>query len=509
MRRLLCSLAAAVLLAAGCSSGDGSDSGDDDRGPVADVVLTADDATVAATVDDRFQSYNIEMVEVTGGTFWAPYGSDTPQAEHPPIDLTSARLRNLARALGPAYLRVSGTAANSTYFDADGSAGGAPPEGYDTVLTAPRWDDVGDFADDVGAEVVTSFASSAGARDPADRWRPDNARDLLAYSRDTGHPLVAAEFINEPSLNIGTAPGYDAEGFGRDFEVFAATARETLPSMQLVGPGAVDDETPLLGRAPPIAAVDMLDEVSPAFDAFSYHFYPKVSERCDSEEGPEVALGDEFLSRVEADAGFYEDLRDTYEPGAPMWVTETAQAACGGDRWASQYVDVFRYLDVLGRLALRGTDVVMHNTLAASDYGLLDGETLEPRPNYWAAVLWQRLMGPQALALPAVPEVADVSIYAHCSPGSGGSVSFLILNRSEADTTEIAVGDGTGDLYLLTADDLLSDDVVLNGERPTVAEDGAVPELAPEAIDGPITMPPASVAFVVVAEAALEACGAD
>jgi len=26
----------------------------------------------------------------------------------------------------------------------------------------------------------------------------------------------------------------------------------------------------------------------------------------------------------------------------------------------------------------------MHNTLAASDYGLLDEKTLMPRPNYWA-----------------------------------------------------------------------------------------------------------------------------
>ena len=26
------------------------------------------------TVDERFQSFNIEMVEVTGGRFWKPYG---------------------------------------------------------------------------------------------------------------------------------------------------------------------------------------------------------------------------------------------------------------------------------------------------------------------------------------------------------------------------------------------------------------------------------------------------
>ena len=26
-------------------------------------------------VDERYQAYNVEMVEVTGGRFWAPYGS--------------------------------------------------------------------------------------------------------------------------------------------------------------------------------------------------------------------------------------------------------------------------------------------------------------------------------------------------------------------------------------------------------------------------------------------------
>ena len=28
------------------------------------------------TVDERFQSYNVEMVEVTGGEFWKPYGPE-------------------------------------------------------------------------------------------------------------------------------------------------------------------------------------------------------------------------------------------------------------------------------------------------------------------------------------------------------------------------------------------------------------------------------------------------
>jgi hypothetical protein len=28
-------------------------------------------------VDERFQSYNIEMLEVTGGNFWKAYGNPT------------------------------------------------------------------------------------------------------------------------------------------------------------------------------------------------------------------------------------------------------------------------------------------------------------------------------------------------------------------------------------------------------------------------------------------------
>ena len=73
-------------------------------------------------VDERFQSYNVEMVEVTGGRFWKPYGPNTSSAGsdlfayRPPINLASPRLRKLAAALAPAYVRVSGTWANATYF---------------------------------------------------------------------------------------------------------------------------------------------------------------------------------------------------------------------------------------------------------------------------------------------------------------------------------------------------------------------------------------------------------
>ena len=119
------------------------------------------------TIDERYQSYNIEMVEVTGGEFWKPYGPErgveaapppnAPGARNsnknsnlfqyrPPIDLTNARLRKLASALAPAYLRVSGTWANTTYFADSDSVPSAPPTGFKAILTRRQWREVIDFA---------------------------------------------------------------------------------------------------------------------------------------------------------------------------------------------------------------------------------------------------------------------------------------------------------------------------------------------------------------------------
>ena len=68
-------------------------------------VLTLDPARMArrGTVDPRYQSYNVEMVEVTGGRFWKPYADWAPEHKdryqyRPPLDLGNARLRKLAAA---------------------------------------------------------------------------------------------------------------------------------------------------------------------------------------------------------------------------------------------------------------------------------------------------------------------------------------------------------------------------------------------------------------------------
>ena len=103
------------------------------------VSLKADGLQAIRSIDERLVSYNVEMTEVTGGTFWKAYteaqvdGTEefpviqdwtnmgNLQQWYDPIDTTNPRLIKLAKELGSCWVRVSGTWATRTYYDFDGT----------------------------------------------------------------------------------------------------------------------------------------------------------------------------------------------------------------------------------------------------------------------------------------------------------------------------------------------------------------------------------------------------
>jgi hypothetical protein len=459
--------------------------------------------TRVGTVDARFQSYNIEMVEVTGGRFWKPYGAELPTAGtdlyayRPPVDLNNIKLRRLAAALAPAYLRVSGTWANSTYFSDMEHAASAPPAGFDGVLTRGQWRDVIDFSQAVDAKIVTSFAISPGTRDAAGVWTRDQARHLLAYTHLLGGSIAAAEFMNEPDLPAisGAPAGYDAAAYGRDFKIFRSFVKQTAPEMMVLGPG---------GAGQASLASDLLAAAGPGLDVFSYHHYGTLSERCIGASTPEAALSEAWLAQTDQALSFHRTLRDTFEPGKPIWLTETADAACGGNRSSSTFLDTFRYLDQLGRLAKAAVQVVMHNTLAASDYGLLDETTLTPRPNYWGALLWRRLIGATVLQS-GVPIEQGLHVYAHCQRDAPGGVTLLVINTDRIASRSMMLSRAS-ERYTLDATSLRSTMVQLNGTTLALDDRDELPpvEGLPTAA-GTLTFAPATITFLTIA-AGNDAC---
>ena len=457
------------------------------------------------TVDERFQSYNVEMIEVIGGRFWKPYGSSASDGHsdlyeyRTPIDLTNSRLRRLAAALSPAYVRVSGTWANATYFADSGSAPSAPPSGFNGILSQQQWQGVVNFSQAVRAQIVTSFAVSPGTRDAAGVWSPDQARRLLSYTYSVGGRVAAAEFMNEPNLAAtSVAPaGYDAAAYGRDFKIFRSFVKENFPEIVVLGPGTVGETA---------SASDVLVASGPGgVDAVSYHHYGTLSERCIGTNPPEAALSEAWLSRTDHTITFYRTLRDKFAPGKPIWLTETAEAACGGNRWDASFLDTFRYLDQLGRLARAGVQVVTHNTLAASDYGLLDEKTLAPRPNYWGALLWRQLMGSTVLDSD-VPIQAGLHVYAHCQPGTRGGVSLLVINTS-SNAPHALMLRSASERYTLDAANLRDGTVRLNGRTLELGIKDDLPLMAGvRTAAGALTFAPATITFLAIPAAANSAC---
>ncbi|MDQ2862179.1 MAG: hypothetical protein M3R50_00765 [Bacteroidota bacterium] len=496
----------------------------------ASIGISLKDMKQTGTVDERFQSYNIEMAEVIGGKFWKPYSKDSSKpAAHAidtsklsmgldpsmfqamqPINLYNKRLRKLATALGPAYMRVSGTWANSVYFQDDSNnAMPAPPKGFKGVLTRSEWKGVIDFSKAVDANIITSFAISDGVRDKAGVWTPLEAKKIAGYTQSIGGKIVAAELFNEPTMpSAGGAPkGYNGASFAKDIEVFTKFAHATLPGMLIVGPGSVGEGSNLIpkGMSSMLTTKDLLSaEPKPQFDIFSYHFYGAVSQRCaflgkDLGTTPEDALSEKWLSKTITAFNFYKGLRDEYEPGKPIWLTETADAACGGNPWAVTFLDCFRYVDQMGRLAKAGVSVIYHNTLAASEYGMLERETYLPRPKFWAALLWAKCMGTEVYD--AGQGNPGVYVYVHSLKGNKNGRTLLVINTNTTGATVTIPKDAQQ--YTLTSQELQGKTVQLNGADLQLDASDNLPAINGKDIkSGDVALPPLSISFITFADIA-------
>ena len=207
----------------------------------------------------------------------------------------------------------------------------------------------------------------------------------------------------------------------------------------------------------------------------------------------ENALDDSWLRKTDTVADYYAGLRDKYNPAKPLWITETAQAAAGGDPYAATYLDCFRYLYQSASLAKRGVKVIMHNTLIASEYSLIDQDTHLPKPNYWAALLWAKLMGTKVYD--AGKGTPGIYLFAHSIKGHPDGITLLVLNTNKVSTAIYIPSNG--EQYTLTSNQLQGNNVQLNGKDLKLTDDDVLPAIAGKKISaGNIELPSASITFI-------------
>jgi len=147
----------------------------------------------------------------------------------------------------------------------------------------------------------------------------------------------------------------------------------------------------------------------------------------------------------------------------------------------------------------------MHNTLAASDYGLLDQNTFEPRPNYWATLLWRKLMGTTVLD-PQISVAANTYLYAQCLKGEREGVTLLIINADRQHSVELVLPTASERLTL-TAEKLEDSTVELNGKPLRLTSSGDLPQFGGEPVKaGRVSFAPTSITYLTVEKAGNANC---
>ena len=497
--------------------------------------ITLDSAALSRkhSMDERLVSYNIEMTEITGGTFWKAYtpgqieGTEefkvsgdltdfTSMADlmqyYPPINLYDEKLRRYAKKLGPAWIRVSGSWATKTYYDFEGSTGGVAPEGYASVLTKEQWIGVLDFVKAVGGKLLISVSNCAGDHPDGGPLDLTQTQKLFDFSHAYGVDIDAAEFMNEPNmLEMSGAPkGYTAVDYARDQDIFFGWVRAHYPNCLCVGPCSLGDgalgNLDMKNVGAGIGAMmqtcttdDLMAGTKVPLDVFSYHYYNGISERLasmmpgghwDSTE----AHTDAYLAVAPTNAKVYAPLRDKYVPGGQMWVTESGDAGGGGDTWASTYLDVLRTLNELGSFSEITDGVIFHNTLASSDYGFLQHGTFDPRPNYFAVLLWNRLMGQEVYDCSHL-NGENVHVYCHSRKDGKEGCAWLVINNSLTEALSVELP-GNAVQYTLHAEHPRATAMLLNGRTLSIEEVFA----GESHHSGTVTLPPCSCTFFLRTE---------
>ncbi|MCC8067284.1 MAG: beta-glucuronidase, partial [Clostridiales bacterium] len=312
--------------------------------------------------------------------------------------------------------------------------------------------------------------------------------------------------------------GYTPEDYHRDQDIFFHWVRANYPECLCVGPcttdsgeirsGKSDDE----GSPGDVERVmgtlcstdDLMSGTKEPLDVYSYHYYNGVSERLAKVIASAHWPASEALSEAYLDGavGFAKDsakLRDKYCPDGEMWVTESGDAAGGGDTWASTYMDVFRTLNELGGFSKITKGVIFHNTLSSSDYGLLEHGTFHPRPNYFAFLIWNQLMG--TVVYDAKEEIREgAHVFAHSRRDGKKGIAYLILNNSLTEATSVVLPK-EAELYTLAGEsgNLRATVMTLNGRPLVLGPDNEVPEIIPEYCpSGTITLAPATCTFIIL-----------
>ncbi|XP_070781159.1 heparanase [Enoplosus armatus] len=532
-----------LVLSLLCYQTDGVHIRDRNRDPnwnssdVLDAVVIVDLSAPVRRVDQRFLSVTIDASLASEEKFM--------------YLLSSPKVRTLARALTPAFLRFGGTRQDFMVFTPQRHqpVSGVPAEESCDELELPSWleerlkkewtqqqliliredlqrkysrvkftestvDLLHSFTSCSGMDLI--FGLNALLRTADNTWNSSNARSLLQYCESRRYRM-SWELGNEPNSYEKKA-GVRVGGYqlGQDF----TRLREMMSQSKfyhdagLYGPDVGqprDHRTDILEG--------FLQSGAEAVDACTWHHYYVNGRDTSLEDFLDPAVLDTLALKTKE---VLEKVK-LVSPGKTVWLGETSSAyGRGAVGLSDTFVAGFMWLDKLGLAARLGLDVVMRQVFIGSgSYHLID-ENLDPLPDYWLSVLYKRLVGPEVLKIEAFSRLARsrrVRLYLHCTNRnsySSGAVTLISMNLSKKPariSVPAAVSSGTVEAFVLQSDrpgeeGLYSRAVTLNGDVLKMLDDETLPDFKGARLPPAerLQLPAYSLAFFVLTDARAAAC---
>jgi len=217
------------------------------------VVISVDTSSIIHALDPFFISFTMDTGRIAGGYAGA--------------DLESSRMITMAKAVGPAYLRLSGGRADSLGYNASAAGGrsketaskhcvgsdcgncdianspGGPPP---TVMGAPStwfnltaWKRINTFAAAAGLEIIFGLNSAARARSDTAWDGRFGMAELIRWTAKqpfAKYPVSAWELGNEPDLFCRGNSTILPERMVKDFVALRDRLDATGRKYRLLGP---------------------------------------------------------------------------------------------------------------------------------------------------------------------------------------------------------------------------------------------------------------------------------
>ncbi|XP_034949969.1 heparanase-like [Chelonus insularis] len=425
---------------------------------------------------------------------------------------------NLARHLSPAFVRIGGTSADCLFFNK------TFPISNKKIINPIDGQDISNFTlseDDYLA--IYKFTTKANLRMMFDLnvlirtneyWNDSNAREIINYSKGQDM-MIDWQMGNEPnSFKHVFSREVSGKQLGKDYHHLRLLLNELgYDSSILVGPEVnhIGDEN----QGGELYATEFLKYNEDSVDFVTWHQYYL--------NGREATVRDfinpNVFNKLSVEINQVQRAIDTAGKKLQMWISETSTAFGGGaPELSDRFVAGFLWLDKLGCSASSGVNVVIRQSFFGGNYAMI-GPDLQPNPDWWVSVFFKQFVSTKVIKIAVSDNSGHIRFYAHCTPESAllarvpamtvygmnlnnESVRMSIQGLSPYRNSKIF-------LYILTSDDLQSRNIMLNGEILKLRADGSLPPFKAIIVDSTqlITLPPYSMAFIMLHGVEVEACG--